>query len=106
MTPAELQAFLEVDRRAVHVWEALAVDEQRESVALERQVALALLVERELVLKARAASPAHAHAQAGEGRVLGLGGEELVDLFGALVAQRDHRFRKYSALPWTAPQAG
>jgi hypothetical protein len=66
-------------------------------VALEREVALAPLVERELVLKARAAAAAHAHAQTRDRGILRLGGQKLVDLLGTLVAQRDHRFPKYSA---------
>ena len=65
-------------------------------MALEDGVALALLIEGQLVLKARAAAAAHAHAQARDRGVLLLRGEELVHLLGALVAQGDHRFPKYS----------
>ena len=63
---------------------------------LEDLVAVALLVERERVLEARAAAAAHADAQAGRLDLGALGDEELADLLGALVGERDHRFSKYS----------
>src|SRR4051794_3569867 len=95
-----------VDRRAVDVGQARAVDEELQAVALEDHVTVAVLVERELVLEARAASTPHADAQAGRRRSIALAGEKLLDLLGALVAERDslgfvgdflcHRFTKYS----------
>src|SRR6202008_929092 len=59
-------------------------------VALEHDVAVALLVECELILKARAAAAANAHAKPGEAHVCVLPGQELLNLLGALVADRDH----------------
>src|SRR3954447_23998493 len=63
-----------VDRRAVHVGQARGVDEELQPVALEDHVAFAVLVERELVLEARAAPTAHADAQAGRVPSLALAG--------------------------------
>jgi hypothetical protein len=59
-------------------------------VVLEDLVAVALAVERERVLEARAAAAADAHAQARGSDVGALCGEELLDLLGALVGERDH----------------
>ncbi len=53
-------------------------------MVLEDVVAVALVVEGELVLEARAAAAAHADAQAGGRDVGALGGQELPDLLGAL----------------------
>src|SRR4051794_15628954 len=69
------QALRVVDRRAVHVLEALAVDEDPDALVLEDLVALARLVESELVLEAGAAAALHGHAQTGLGLLLR--GEEL-----------------------------
>src|SRR5665213_891589 len=91
-----LEALLVVDHRATYERQALVVDEQLQPVALEHDVAVALLVERELILKARAAAPAHTYAQARHVHVGVLRGEELLDLLGTLVANGDHRFPKYS----------
>src|SRR3954453_5005456 len=57
---------------------------------LEDRVAVALLVEGEVVLKARATAAPDAHAQIGGLDVRALRGDELPHLFGALVGQRDH----------------
>ena len=70
--------------------QALAVHEQPQAVALEHDVALALLVERQLVLESRAAAAAHAHAQPRDAHIRLLAGEEVVHLLGALVSYRDH----------------
>src|ERR1035441_4417514 len=86
-----LEALLVVDRGAAHELQALAVHQQLQAVALEDDVALALLVEGELVLEARASPAAHAHAQPGHAHVRLLGGEKLVHLLGALVCDLDHR---------------
>src|SRR3954471_12297721 len=101
-----LQRVDVVDRRAVDVRQARAVDEELQAMALEDHVAFALLVEGELILEPRAASTAHADPQAGRRRLFALAGEKLLDLLGALVAERDslglvgdflcHRFTKYS----------
>ena len=61
-----------------------------EPVVLEDRVAVALLVERQVVLEARAAATAHAHPQAGRLHVGVLAGEELAYLLGALVGDGDH----------------
>ena len=53
-------------------------------MVLEDRVAVALLVEGELVLEARAAAAAHADAQAGRRTASSLASEELLDLLGAL----------------------
>src|SRR3954471_22076896 len=101
-----------VDRRAVDVGEARPVDQQLQTVALEDHVAVALLVEGELILKARAAAAAHTDAQPGGCGRLALTGEKLLDLLGTLVREVDalglvcdflaHRFTKYSeSLPCT-----
>ena len=66
-------------------------------MALEDGVGVALLVEGELVLEARAAAAAHADPQAREGHVGVLRGEELAHLLGSLVGDRDHCYPKYSA---------
>ena len=59
----------------------------RQAVVLEDLVAVALRVERERVLEAGAAAAADADAQAGGLHVGALGGEELLDLLGALVGE-------------------
>ena len=59
-------------------------------MVLEDLVAVALGVERERVLEAGAAAAAHADAQAGGGDVGALRGQELLDLLGALLGERDH----------------
>jgi hypothetical protein len=59
-------------------------------MVLEHLVALALGVERERVLEAGAATAPDAHAQTGSLDVGALGGEELLDLLGALVGEGDH----------------
>src|ERR687887_2481654 len=84
-----LQRVDVVDRRAVDVGQALVVDEQTQAAVLEDRIAVALLVEGELILEARAAAAAHADAQAGTGEVQALRVEELADLLGALVGERD-----------------
>ena len=53
-----------VDLRAVDVLERLRLDQQAQAVALEDPVVVALLVEGEVVLEARAAAAADADAQA------------------------------------------
>src|SRR4051812_36732620 len=58
-----------VDARAVDVRQALVVDEDTEAVVLEDGVAVALVVEREVVLEARAAAAADADAQSGDRQV-------------------------------------
>ena len=68
-------------------------------MALEDDVAVALLVERELILEARAATAAHAHAQPCHAHVGLLGGEELVHLLGALVGDLI-----IALLLWMAPR--
>src|SRR3954453_23741715 len=96
-----------VDARAVDVREALIVDEDAQAVVLEDRVALALVVEGEVVLEPRAAAAAHADAQAGKGKVAVLGVQELADLLGARLGEMDalgvvgdlrraHRFTKCS----------
>ena len=85
-----LQALDVVDDRPVHVGQARTVDEQAQAVVLEDLVAVALRVERERVLEARAAAAAHADAEARCAHVGALGGEELLDLLGALVGEGDH----------------
>ena len=57
-------------------------------MALEDRVAVALLVERELVLEARAAASAHADAQAGE-RHVGVLGSRNSRTFSAPLSVRE-----------------
>ena len=78
-----------VDLRAVDVGEALRVDEQLEPVVLEDDVAVAALVERELVLEARAAAALDADPQAGDLDVGALRGEELAHLVRADLREGD-----------------
>src|SRR3954452_11340626 len=96
-----------VDARAVDVREALVVHEDPQAVVLEDRVAVALVVEGEVVLEAGAAAAAHADAQAGERQVGVLGLQELADLLGARLGEEDalcvvgdlrraHRFTKCS----------
>ncbi len=61
-------------------------------MALEDDIAFALLIERELVLKPGAAAAADADSQAREADVCLLGIQKLVHLLGALVGDLDHRF--------------
>src|SRR5215212_1203780 len=82
------QALGVVDGRAVHVAEALLVDENPDSLVLEDLVAVTRLVERELVLEARAAAALDGHAQAGLGLLLS--GQELRDLLGGDFGEGDH----------------
>src|SRR5438105_104952 len=91
-----LEAVDEVDRGAVNVGQALAVDQEPDSLVLEHAVALPLLVEGKGILKAGAASAAHADAQPSRLRHGGLGGQELPDLFSPLLGQRNHCFTEYS----------
>ena len=96
MKPAPWSAVDEVDHRALDVRQARAVDQQADALVLEDGVAVALLVERQRVLEARAAAAAHADPQSGglgDGR---LRGEELADLLRALVSESDHCFIQYS----------
>src|SRR5919198_1352964 len=60
-----LQALDIVDDGALDVRERRAVDEDAQTMVLEHRVAIALRVERQRVLEARASAAAHAHAQAG-----------------------------------------
>src|ERR1035437_8504885 len=64
LEPGALKAFLVVDRRAADELDALVVDEHLQPVGLEHDVVVALLVEGELVLKARAAAASNTDAQA------------------------------------------
>src|SRR3954451_3775319 len=86
-----LQALDVVDDRALDVGQARPVDEDAQAVILEHLVAVALGVERERVLEAGAATAAHADAQAGGPDVGTLGGQELLDLLGALLGEGDQR---------------
>jgi hypothetical protein len=52
-----------VDRRAVHVAKRSLVDEDADAVEVEDLIAVVTLVERELVLEAGAAAPAHRYAE-------------------------------------------
>src|SRR5258708_1786190 len=72
-----LEAVDEVDRRARHVREALAIDEQADALVLEDRVLVALLVERQRVLETGAAAAANADAQPGGCKVGALRREEL-----------------------------
>src|SRR4029453_10079059 len=76
-----------VDGRAVDVGKALVVDQQAQAAVLEDHVAVALLVEGELVLEARASAAAHSDAQTGARLVQPLRAEELADLLGAAVRE-------------------
>ena len=74
-------------------------------MALEDGVVLALLVEGELVLEARAAASAHPDAQPRERHVGTLGVKELAHLVGSLVGECNHRYPKCSearrrGYPW------
>src|SRR5690242_128758 len=64
-----LQRIDVVDARAVDVGKTLVVDEDAQAVVLEDRVALALVVEREVVLEAGAATAAYADAQARDRQV-------------------------------------
>src|SRR3954453_4876374 len=74
---------------------------------LEDRVAVAVLVEGEVVLKARATAAPYAHAQAGGLDVRALRGDELTHLLGALVGQRDHASERIATgtLSWTSCRA-
>src|SRR3954452_8599765 len=104
LEPGALEAFDEVDRRAAHVGQRLAVDEQRDALVLEDLVAVAALIEGEDVLEARAAAAANADAKPGRADRRALRSEELADLVRADVAQGDHGFRKYSGRPVVTPE--
>ena len=80
----------------MHVLEARAVDQQPQPVALEDSIALALLVEGQLVLEARAAAPTDPDAQSRKGHVGTLGVEELAHLLGSLVGELNHCYPKCS----------
>jgi hypothetical protein len=82
-----LQRVDVVDRRAVDIGKALVVDQQPQAAVLEDHVAVALLVEGELILEARASAAAHADAQSGALLVEALRSEELADLLGAAVRE-------------------
>src|SRR5205814_2172845 len=62
-----LQALDEVNHRALNVGKARTIDQQADALVLVHAVAVALLVERERVLEAGAASPALADTQYGGG---------------------------------------
>src|SRR3954466_13473645 len=108
-----LQRVDVVDARAVGVRGALVVDEDPQAVVLEDRVAVALVVEGEVILEAGAAAAAHADTQAGDRQVGLLRLEEVADLLGAQLREVDalgvigdlrraHRFTKCSeALPCT-----
>jgi hypothetical protein len=68
------------------------LDQQLEAVALEDLVVVALLVERELVLEARAAAAADADTKACNRDVGALCCEILARLLGTLVCHRNHCF--------------
>ncbi len=70
-----------------HVGQALGVDEDLQAAVLEDRVAVALLVEGELVLEARAAAATDADAQTGADVIGVLRVQELTDLLGALVGE-------------------
>ena len=78
-----------VDLRAVDVGQALAVDEDPQAVVLEDGVAVALLVEGELVLEARAAAARRRRADRRDYGFGALGRQELADLLGALLGEGD-----------------
>src|ERR1700759_229158 len=85
-----LQTVDEVDHRALHVRQARIVDQQANALVLEDRVALSLLVERQGILEARAASTPHPNSESGrvgDGR---LSGEEFADLLRSLVSQSNH----------------
>src|SRR3954465_6325979 len=88
-----------VHDRALDVGQRGGVDEDAEAVVLEDLVAVALRVERQRVLEARASAPPHAHAQPRRLRVGALGGEELMYLLGALFGERDHVSYSCGGLP-------
>src|SRR5438874_2836021 len=75
-----LEPVDEVDRRALDVRNALGVDQQADALVLEHAVTGALLVERERILKARAASASHADAEPGRLGDCALRLQELPDL--------------------------
>src|SRR5207248_1575810 len=64
------------------------VDDDLDPIVLEHEVAVALLVERELVLEPGAAAPANGHPET-RVRML-LDGEQCADLLGCDVGQRYH----------------
>src|ERR1044072_5205780 len=107
-----LQRLDVVDDRPAHVRQARLVDEDLQAGVLEDLVAVALGVEREVVLKAGAAAALDAHAQAGRRDVGTLRRKELMDLLRALVRDGDHarvsrrRFQRIANTPGSvAPRA-
>src|SRR5436305_8052705 len=90
LEPRPLKPVDEVDRRALHVGEALSVDKKADALVLEDGVAGARLVEGERVLKAAAAAAANPDPEPGRLGHRALRPQEFPDLFGALVCQRDH----------------
>ncbi len=76
---------------AVHVAEARGIHEHVDARRFEHVIVLALLVERQGVLEARAAAAAHAYAQADLALGL-LAVHELADLLGGDLGESDHSF--------------
>src|SRR4051812_38551131 len=105
LEPGALEAFDEVDRRAAHVGQGLAVDEEGDALVLEGLVAVAALVEGQHVLKARATAAADADAQPRGGYGRALSGEELADLVRADVGQGDHAFGSIVDVQWSPPRS-
>src|SRR2546423_2719506 len=100
------QALGVVHRGAVHVAEAELVDDDPDAVVLEDPVAVPLLVERQLVLEARAAAAAHGHAEP-RVRVL-LVREQGPDLLGGYVGESyhgSHSSRQRPGYPGPVPTA-
>src|SRR4051794_6932289 len=86
-----------VDRGAVDVAQALLVDEDADPVEVEDLVAVVALVERELILEARAAAALDRDAQPRLGLLLR--GEELADLLRGDVGKSDHLTPDSSYVP-------
>src|SRR5436305_3867817 len=83
------QALGVIDGGAVDVAQGHLVDDDPDAVVLEDAIALALLVERQLVLESGASTTAHGYAEARLGLLLA--GEELPYLLRCDVGEIDHR---------------
>src|SRR5207253_11219025 len=90
LEPGALKAVDEVDHRTSDVGQAGSIDQQPDPLVLEHGVTIALLVERERVLEAGAASAADPDAQSGRFGDRRLAGQELADLLGTLIGKSDH----------------
>src|SRR5579862_1900960 len=90
LDPGALEPVDEIDRRALDVGQARAVDQQPDPLVLEHLVPGPLLVEGEGILKPAAASAPNPHAQPCRLGNRILRGQELADLLGALICQSDH----------------